>query len=255
MKVFISWSGPRSHRVALALHAWLPLVLPRAVPFVSSEDIDKGARWGPALTAELDATRFGIICLFPENLRSDWVIFEAGAISQSQSMEKARVAPLLVGVATKDVPGPLAQFQCTAFEKADVRKLVHSINRASDEQVDARQLDEAFERHWPQLEGVVRGLEKKSQPRGGLVREALPAAPPEDTAEGPVGLPLAKNPDTYPTADELAQRISEQRTKTDYHLNRLRQHRFINYRLVVGEPAEYYLTEEGTAYVVENDLI
>ena len=68
MKVFISWSGPLSHRIALILRDWLPVVLPCMDPWVSSEDIPKGTRWGTELARELEGTHSGIICLVPDNL-------------------------------------------------------------------------------------------------------------------------------------------------------------------------------------------
>jgi len=42
MKVFISWSGELSHKVARIFRDWLPNVVQILEPYVSSEDIDKG---------------------------------------------------------------------------------------------------------------------------------------------------------------------------------------------------------------------
>lgn len=43
MKVFISWSGETSKKVALALKAWLPNVIQALDPWMSDKDIEKGA--------------------------------------------------------------------------------------------------------------------------------------------------------------------------------------------------------------------
>lgn len=45
MKVFISWSGTKSHKIGLVFRNWLPSVIQSLETYVSSEDIDKGARW------------------------------------------------------------------------------------------------------------------------------------------------------------------------------------------------------------------
>ena len=45
MKLFISWSGSVSKRVATVLAEWIHDVLPAVKPFVSSENIISGKRW------------------------------------------------------------------------------------------------------------------------------------------------------------------------------------------------------------------
>ena len=82
MKVFISWSGVDSHSAAVALRDWLPSVIQLLEPYVSSEDIDKGARWSTDIAAELAGSDWGILCVTKENVQAPWLNFEAGALSK-----------------------------------------------------------------------------------------------------------------------------------------------------------------------------
>jgi hypothetical protein len=67
MKIFLSWHGKRSRAIAEALNDWLRRVIQAVKPFYSPE-IEKGAKWSSELDSALEGTRFGIICLTPDNL-------------------------------------------------------------------------------------------------------------------------------------------------------------------------------------------
>ncbi|TBU75216.1 TIR domain-containing protein [Phytopseudomonas daroniae] len=151
MKVFISWSGTTSHKVAVILRDWLPSVIQSIDPYVSSEDIDKGARWSTDIAGELDASTYGVICLTPDNVSAPWINFEAGALGKS--VEKSRVSPVLFRLKKSEVQGPLIQFQFTVVEKDDVLKLLQSMNNTcGDEGLDPVRLVKAFDVWWPDLE-------------------------------------------------------------------------------------------------------
>lgn len=153
MDVFVSWSGDRSRAVAVALKRWLPQVLQSLDVYVSSEDIEKGARWSANISRRLDETSFGIICVTPENAREPWINFEAGALAKS--FDTSRVTPFLTDMAPSDLIGPLAQFQATLPVLEDIRRLVHSLNVACAQPLDEPRVDEAVNLWWPRLESEL----------------------------------------------------------------------------------------------------
>lgn len=151
MKVFLSWSGTRSHKVALVFREWLPSVIQDIVPYVSSEDIDKGARWSTDIAKELSDSQFGILCVTRENISAPWLTFEAGALSKQ--VEKSSVNPFLFDIKRSELDGPLLQFQSTIFEKEDLKKLVATLNKScGDNGLSSERLDRAFEVWYPTLE-------------------------------------------------------------------------------------------------------
>ena len=158
MKVFISWHGDLSHQVAMILREWLRNVIQSMPePYVSSEDIQMGARWVYSLATELEQSNFGIVCITRHNLESPWINFEAGALSKS--LETGRVSPLLVDIRRSELRGPLAQFQSTVLERSDVFKLVHSLNESVDPPLlDKQLLDRQLEVWWPRLESQLSDL-------------------------------------------------------------------------------------------------
>jgi hypothetical protein len=156
MDVFVSWSKGLSHSVALRMKTWLRLFFgPSMNLFVSSEDIDSGVAWFSAVRHQLDNCHVGIICLTRDNLHSDWLLFEAGAIAKH--LECGRVCTLLVDLAPTELQGPLSQFQITNFTKSDVNRLVRTLNRALPEGTrrSDSELQELFERLWPELQDFV----------------------------------------------------------------------------------------------------
>ncbi len=180
MKIFISWSGDVSHKVALVLHEWLPSVIQSLEPYVSSENIDKGARWSTDISSKLEDSSFGILCVTEDNIDAPWLVFEAGALSKS--VDKSRVTPFLFGVKNSDLQGPTLQFQSTSFDEEDVRKLVHTINGAADsDNLEEARLNDIFDVWWPKLYDKLSAIEVPKETKGqqkvtGSQEEGVPSS-------------------------------------------------------------------------------
>lgn len=151
MKVFISWSGKLSQVIDEAIKEWLPGVLQNVKPYFTPADIEKGSRWNADITKELEQSKLGIFIYTKDNLDSQWMLFEAGAISKT--LDSSKVCPILFGLDNSDFKGPLTQFQTSQFNKIDFKKLVRTINNSlGDSKLDDRIFDEVFEMWWPKLE-------------------------------------------------------------------------------------------------------
>lgn len=162
MKVFISWSGELSLKVAQTFREWLPSVIQSIEPYVSSEDIDKGARWSTDIAKELENSTFGILCVTRDNLEAPWLSFEAGALSKT--MEKAFVTPFLFDIKRSEVQGPILQFQSTIFEKEDIKKMIKTLNKAcGDMSIQETRLNKAFEVWYPTLEDSLNKIKGKKE--------------------------------------------------------------------------------------------
>ena len=160
MKVFISWSGNISLKVAQLLRDWLPYVINAIEPYVSSEDIDKGARWSTDIAKELEDSSFGILCVTRDNLNAPWLSFEAGALSKT--MEKSFVTPFLFDIKRSEVQGPILQFQSTIIEKEDIKRLLKTLNKAcGGASIPDERLDKSFEVWYPTLENELNQLKSE----------------------------------------------------------------------------------------------
>lgn len=166
MKVFISWSGDLSQRVAEALHQWIKLVVQATEPWISSEGIDKGAIWFSEVSEQLATTSAGIVCLTGDNLESPWLLFEAGGLANKLS--KSRVYTLLIDVGHSDLKPPLSLFNGTLLVEEDMFKLVKGINAGLGEKaLNEDVLRAAFDAHWPALSRKIEAFREahKSAPK------------------------------------------------------------------------------------------
>jgi hypothetical protein len=211
MLVFISWSGERSKHAAAALAQWLDRVIQAAEPWIST-DVAKGSRWGAEIANRLERSRVGIVCLTPENLESRWILFEAGALSKTSG---AYVCTFLVGLSPEDVEPPLSQFQHTTTEKADVKRLVFTINRAvesaGERSVPEPVLNETFEMFWPALEKSLRAVVDLPQvesvpPNDAVLKEMLVTLQrvERQLTQGETPSPATTNSALDSSLDELA---------------------------------------------------
>ena len=107
MKIFISWSGERSQKIAELFKDWIQCVIQAAKPWISSHDVDRGALWYTEISKTLADSQFGILCLTPENKTEPWILFEAGALAKG--IEENRVCTLLIDLKNTDIGNPLAQ--------------------------------------------------------------------------------------------------------------------------------------------------
>jgi len=163
MKVFIGWSGKISKKIASILRSWIPKVIQVVQIFMSEEDIEKGARWSSEISAQLERSSFGIICITKVNLDSKWINFEAGALSKS--IDSSRVCPVLYKLRKTEVSGPLTQFQFSTLEKEDMKKLITIINKfgEKEDKLDEELVLKSFEKWWDDFEDELEKLNQISK--------------------------------------------------------------------------------------------
>ena len=152
MKLFISWSGEFSKRVAERLSIWIPTIIQSVEVFYSPNDIAKGENWGKRLDIALSDCGFGIICLTPENVAAPWIHFEAGALSTALN---ARISTVMLEVSPSNLKGPLTRYQNTVFERDDFFRLFQSINKSSDTPLKPEILKNAFDHAWENLKAEI----------------------------------------------------------------------------------------------------
>lgn len=148
MKVFVSWSGELSQKVAHLLKKWLPCIIQSVEVFYSTDDIEKGENWDSKISGELSECKYGIICLTAENITAPWINFEAGAIAKTLD---SRVTSLMINIKPSDIQGPLSRYQATKLDRNDVFQLVSGINDVTGNPLSPSVLETSFNALWDNM--------------------------------------------------------------------------------------------------------
>jgi hypothetical protein len=176
MKVFLSWSKPRSQQVATLLERWIPCVLQTIEPWMSSQSIEDGELWFNAIQAQVAEIINGIICLTKENLSEPWILFEAGGLAKG--LEKSRIFVLLIDLTSNDILlSPLSAFNHTKVTEDGIRKLMHVINGRTIKPINSSIVDQVFDKFWPDFELQFKSIIKSTE-------SAVAAKPSEKPNEG-----------------------------------------------------------------------
>jgi hypothetical protein len=168
--VFISWSKHLAREVAIALKEYLELVFdPVVLPWMSDQDVELGSRSMAELGETLDRSSFGIIVVTKTNQNSQWINFEAGALSKKVGDPAVSVIPLLVDFdSPTDLTGPLAQFQAIVYGRENILRMMFVIAERAG--VNRRTIKHRFDSHWPTFDDQVQ-LALKDYPAEASVRE------------------------------------------------------------------------------------
>jgi hypothetical protein len=129
---------------------------------MSERDVGPGERWGTEVAEELAQSKFGIVCLTPDNLTEPWILFESGALSKT--IINTYVCPYLFEVPVTDLQFPLLQFQAVVADEKGSLDLVRGINKASGERgLTEEVLKEAFDVRWPKLQAKLAAVPQHIQ--------------------------------------------------------------------------------------------
>lgn len=169
MKVFLSWSGKKSLAAAQLFSEWLPCVIQKAQPWISSKDIDRGSIWLGEIYSQLAECNQGIIFVTKENQIKPWLLFETGALSKGIS--ENRVCTLLIDLNVRDIESssPLTHLNHTNTTKDQLLELVRTINkRLQDQAIPETVLHKTFDAMWDdfseKLEAIKSAPEEVSTP-------------------------------------------------------------------------------------------
>lgn len=175
MRVFISWSGLESQKVAAVLRDFLPRIVQSLNPWMSDKDLGSGQRWSLEIGGQLSQSDVGIAVVTKDNAMRPWLNFEAGAISRS--MTSGTLIPFLFDIKPSALSGPLSQFQARECSKEQLHLLVSDLNGLLGQRaLTSDHLRDTFDRFWGSINDAFEGIRNQPHPEA----PEAPAAAPSD---------------------------------------------------------------------------
>lgn len=162
------------------------------------------------MASVLHGCNFGILVLTPENIASEWILFEAGALAKH--LGEARVVPLLIQMTASQLRSPLSDFQAIRLEE-DLLKLALALNEAQPDPCSTDVIQERFRWTHSQflstvkhlLERLPRPSEKQAarRPIDELLEEILQTVKGLRRSEIAEPVDFTVNEQYYPTNDRI----------------------------------------------------
>ncbi|WP_235735714.1 toll/interleukin-1 receptor domain-containing protein [Nocardioides alcanivorans] len=233
LKVFLSWSGDLAKQVASELRGLIPTVFDLVRPWMSDHDIAAGSRGLANIASELDDTRFGIIVVTRDNQSSQWLNFEAGALSKKfGGDEMTHVVPLLVDMdSVAELTGPLTQFQAKVLNRDGLGELLKALGTAVG--VSPEVVDRRLSAEWEEFLGRVSFAKSRQQQPSRQSKRST-----DDMIEEILELVRQKHASTLPESEREAERFHKAMNRLTHDLKNSFPNHDINTRFswIDGRP-------------------
>ena len=159
MCVFLSWSGPRSHVIAVGLGRLIESVT-GAKTFISNE-MPVGPPWFSELRSALSDAEVGIVCLTRRNLCSPWLFFEAGAIFGK--VDESKLIPYIFDDldSKQFTDTPIHLLQAARANRDDTKRVLEMIYLGQHQRKPDTGFHEQFDKEYKVFELQIEQAKKK----------------------------------------------------------------------------------------------
>ncbi|HEY0379058.1 MAG TPA: TIR domain-containing protein [Pyrinomonadaceae bacterium] len=157
-RIFISWSGDESKKIANELKRFLDFTVRRGEPWVS-DIIEGGANWEAELVKALEETEFAIVCLTKTNVKASSIHYEVGYIAAC----KKPICPYLFELQETEIDWPLSKHQAKKADAEGTRQMLITINKKLGVEDPETYSKEAFKKWWPGFNRELKKLREAAQ--------------------------------------------------------------------------------------------